>query len=197
MTKLVFSLVFINLSWFLKTNERRICFVCFCLTPCKRKKERGETDGRRNIYKRKKIKQKKKILLILNRNVCQVHLTSLVQSLPDKLYTDLSTVAEGLSTGHRQLLRLARALLLHPKVLVYEEPLSSLDLMWVISQLLTAFSTKEWQQGLYDAMLAYVCNRESLFFYHGTVVMKREWIVSQGKMRNSYRSVLFPKFLLL
>ncbi|XP_025086729.1 multidrug resistance-associated protein 4-like [Pomacea canaliculata] len=59
----------------------------------------------------------------------EVHLTSLVQSLPDKLYTDLSTVAEGLSTGHRQLLRLARALLLHPKVLVYEEPLSSLDLM--------------------------------------------------------------------
>lgn len=82
-----------------------------------------------NIYRRKKIKQKNKILLILNCNVCQVHLTSLVQSLPDKLYTDLSTVAEGLSTGHRQLLRLARALLLHPKVLVYEEPLSSLDLM--------------------------------------------------------------------
>ncbi|XP_070197217.1 ATP-binding cassette sub-family C member 4-like isoform X2 [Littorina saxatilis] len=59
----------------------------------------------------------------------EVHLTNLVQSLPEKLYTDLSTVAEGLSTGRRQLFRLARALLVHPKILVYEEPLSSLDIM--------------------------------------------------------------------
>ncbi|XP_076446071.1 ATP-binding cassette sub-family C member 4-like isoform X2 [Babylonia areolata] len=59
----------------------------------------------------------------------EVHLTSVVQSLPDKLYTDLSTVAEGLSTGHRQLLRLVRALLIRPKILIYEEPLASLDIM--------------------------------------------------------------------
>ncbi|KAL8559581.1 hypothetical protein ACOMHN_018744 [Nucella lapillus] len=59
----------------------------------------------------------------------EVHLTSLVQTLPDKLYTDLSAVAEGLSTGHRQLLRLVRALLLRPQILVYEEPMASLDIM--------------------------------------------------------------------
>ncbi|GFN82065.1 ABC transporter c family member 5 [Plakobranchus ocellatus] len=59
----------------------------------------------------------------------QVHLSTLVAALPHKLATDMVTVAEAMTTGQRQLLRLAGALLHQARVLIYEEPSSSVDLI--------------------------------------------------------------------
>ncbi|RUS89175.1 hypothetical protein EGW08_003054 [Elysia chlorotica] len=59
----------------------------------------------------------------------QVHLSTIVSALPMKLATDMVTVAEAMTTGQRQLLRLAAALLHQTRVLIYEEPSSSLDVI--------------------------------------------------------------------
>lgn len=59
----------------------------------------------------------------------QVHLSTIVAALPQKLATDMVSLAEAMTTGQRQLLRLARALLHQARILIYEEPSSSLDLM--------------------------------------------------------------------
>ncbi|XP_067664014.1 ATP-binding cassette sub-family C member 4-like isoform X1 [Haliotis asinina] len=57
----------------------------------------------------------------------EVNLSSFVETLPQRLYADITTVIDSFSTGHRQLLRLARAMLRQSKIVVYEEPTTSLD----------------------------------------------------------------------
>lgn len=66
-------------------------------------------------------------------NLCfkfvQVHLSTLVSCMPNKLATDISLVADGMTVGQRQLFRLASAMLLQSKIIIYEEPTTSLDIM--------------------------------------------------------------------
>ncbi|CAG5119512.1 unnamed protein product, partial [Candidula unifasciata] len=59
----------------------------------------------------------------------EVHLSTLVSCLPQKLATDIALVADGMSVGQRQLLRLAGAMLHQSKIIIYEEPTTSLDIM--------------------------------------------------------------------
>ncbi|KAI8798989.1 multidrug resistance-associated protein 4 [Biomphalaria glabrata] len=59
----------------------------------------------------------------------EVRLSTLVLSLDNKLATDISILADGMSVGQRQLLRLASAMLQQSKIVIYEEPSSSLDIM--------------------------------------------------------------------
>ncbi|CAL1530874.1 unnamed protein product [Lymnaea stagnalis] len=59
----------------------------------------------------------------------EVHLSLLIQSLDQKLATDVAPLADGMTIGQRQLLRLAAAMLQQSKIIIYEEPSSSLDIM--------------------------------------------------------------------
>ncbi|MCV2524692.1 MAG: SmdB family multidrug efflux ABC transporter permease/ATP-binding protein [Candidatus Lightella neohaematopini] len=57
----------------------------------------------------------------------QIKLASLVHSLPNGLFTKLGEYGNSLSAGQRQLLTLARALILHPKILILDEATSNID----------------------------------------------------------------------
>ncbi|ESO93670.1 hypothetical protein LOTGIDRAFT_105125, partial [Lottia gigantea] len=57
----------------------------------------------------------------------EVNLSSFVESLPQRLYTDITSFVDLFTVGHRQLIRLARAMLRQNKIIIYEEPSSRLD----------------------------------------------------------------------
>ncbi|XP_055958972.1 ATP-binding cassette sub-family C member 4 isoform X1 [Patella vulgata] len=73
----------------------------------------------------------------------EVNLSSFVESLPQRLYTDISSIVDLFTVGHRQLFRLCRAMLRQSKIVIYEEPSSSLDNRCnaiILSTLKTRFS---------------------------------------------------------
>lgn len=63
----------------------------------------------------------------LEQALAAAHATDIVQALPDGLATAMSAGASNVSGGQRQRLRLVRALLRHPEVLLLEQPTSALD----------------------------------------------------------------------
>lgn len=62
-------------------------------------------------------------------------MSALIRSLNKKLATDIVSLVDYLSVGQRQLLRLASAILQKSKVLVYEEPTSSINILYVCRHL--------------------------------------------------------------
>ncbi|MDE5286018.1 MAG: ATP-binding cassette domain-containing protein, partial [Buchnera aphidicola] len=76
----------------------------------------------KNITLGKKIPDKK-IWEILD----LVHLSSLVKSMPHGLHSFLGEEGNYLSAGQKQLLSLARILVLNPKILILDEATANID----------------------------------------------------------------------
>ena len=57
----------------------------------------------------------------------QVHLKERIEHLPSNMYMDLSDAGTVFSTGQKQLLGLARAMLKQSKIVIFHEATSGID----------------------------------------------------------------------
>ena len=98
-----------------------------------------------------------------------VHLKEKVESLPEKLYADMSEFGNNFNTGERQLLGLARALMKNVKIVVFEESASLIFNRYFIVIAWTFFlyfnrNTPTFKKLLYCVLKAALLSEPSLFY---------------------------------